>query len=387
MIRLAFISILTVALLAGCKFTGDDASRIDFSDAFLVSPGIDPGFDAEADLKPSDPLIGETRSYERFDAGPLEDFNFAQSENYLRLTLEQCIRNALQSSPVVRDLGGLVLRAPDAVATDKDPALTFVDPRFGEQAALSEFDATLNSQILFQKNDRLFNNQFLGDEGAFQQDLASYSTGITKQSATGATFQFQHVIDYELNNSPANRFNGNAERSFAYDTFLEAEFRQPLFQGAGVTFNRIAGPNNAPGVYNGVLISRVNTDIALADFETRVRDLISDVENSYWDLYFAYRDLEAKIEARNGAYDIWQNVEANKGEKSAAIIGQAKEQYYRFAADVEDAIYGRLNDGTRTNNGSSSGTFRRSGGVRTAERRLRLITGCLLYTSPSPRDS
>ena len=148
-----------------------------------------------------------------------------------------------------------------------------------------------------------------------------------------------------------------------------------MFQGAGTRFNRIAGPNNAVGVYNGVAIARTNTDIALADFETRIRDLVSDVENTYWDLYFAYRDLEAKIDARNGAYEIWQNLEANRAEKSAAIIGQAKEQYYRFAVEVEEAIHGRLNEGTRTNNGSSSGTFRRTGGVRTAERRFRLITG------------
>ena len=156
---------------------------------------------------------------------------------------------------------------------------------------------------------------------------------------------------------------------------MEAEFRQPLLQGAGTRFNRIAGPNNSAGVYNGVSIARTNTDIALADFETKIRDLISDVENTYWDLYFSYRDLESRIDARNGAYEIWQNLEANRAEKSAAIIGQAKEQYYRFAADVEEAIHGRLNEGTRTNNGSSSGTFRRSGGVRTTERRLRLITG------------
>ena len=202
-----------------------------------------------------------------------------------------------------------------------------------------------------------------------------------KTSATGTLFQFNHIVDYDLNNSPSNRFNDRDERSFAYDTFFEGFFRQPLLQGAGVTFNRIAGPNNLAGVNRGVLVARANTDMALAEFESKIRDLVSDIENAYWDLYFAYRDLEAKIEARNGAYDIWRNLEANKGEKSAAVIGQAKEQYYRFAADVEDAIHGRPVDGTRTQNGSAGGTFRRTGGVRTAERRLRLIIGM------TPNDS
>lgn len=381
--RRFIIFALTLTIMVGCKFSGNDRARLNFSNALEVETEIDLdlGPSADPDLSPSKPSIGATESFEAFDTGPLEEFNFSQPGNYRRLTLEECIRLALQDSPVIRELGGLILRAPDTISTDNDPSLAYIDPRFGEEAALSAFDANLNSQLLFQKNDRLFNNQFVGDEGAFQQDLANFTTGISKLASTGGSFEFNHVIDYELNNSPSNRFNGTRETSFSYDTFLEAGFRQPLFQGAGSTFNRIAGPNNAPGVYNGVLIARANTDIALADFETRIRDLVSDVENAYWDLFFAYRDLEAKIEARNGAYDIWQNVEANKGEKSAAVIGQAKEQYYRFASDVEDAIHGRLNDGTRTNNGSSAGTFRRSGGVRTSERRLRLITGMKLNDS------
>ncbi len=390
---LRHVIILALALaIAGCKFSGNDPARISFNQTLLDSD-LNSSFSTAPHLKPSEPMIRPVDSFETFDHGPLEDFNFSHPGNYRRLSLDECIAMALQNSPVVRDLGGLILRAPDAAATDNDPALAYADPRLGEQAALSAFDAVYRGQLLFQKNDGLFNNQFIGDEGAFQQDLAEYRSGVSKLAATGAMYQFNHVVNYELNNSPSNRFNGTNSTSFAYDTFLEAEVRQPLFQGAGTSFNRIAGPNNAPGVYNGILIARANTDIALADFETRVRDLISDVENAYWDLYFAFRDLEAKIEARNGAYDIWRNVEANKGEKSAAIIGQAKEQYYRFAAEVEDAIHGRLNDGTRTNNGSSSGTFSRAGGVRTSERRLRLITGMalnenqLLVPSEMPVDA
>ena len=380
MTRQIIIFALALAMVAGCKFNGNDPARFSFNDTQLDSD-LNPLLSTTPHLAPSEPAIGSITSFESFDQGPLEDFNFSKPGNYRRMSLDECIAAALQNSPVIRDLGGVILRSPDSTVTDNDPALTYADPRFGEQAALSAFDAVYRGQLLFQKNDGLFNNQFIGDEGAFQQDLAEYRSGVSKLAATGARYEFNHVVNYELNNSPSNRFNGTGSTSFAYDTFLEAEVRQPLFQGAGTTFNRIAGPNNAIGVYNGILIARVNTDIALADFEARVRDLISDVENTYWDLYFAYRDLEAKIEARNGAYDIWRNVEANKGEKSAAIIGQAKEQYYRFAADVEDAIQGRLNEGTRTNNGSSSGTFRATGGVRTSERRLRLITGMVLNDS------
>ena len=369
-----------LTVMCGCTAIDKDLPVSFYGNEDLIS---------QTNLTPSEPRTNDTQlsagehpeSNPNFDHGPLDDFNFSNADNYARLGLADCISQALKGSPVVRDLGGLILRSPDSISTIHDPALAYTDPRFGEEAALSEFDARFNGQLIFQKNDRLYNNLFIGSEGSSQQDLAGYRAGLTKLAATGTQFQFNHVIDYDLNNSPSNRFNDRADRSFAYDTFLEGFIRPPLFQGAGTTINRIAGPNNAPGVNRGVLIARSNTDIALADFETKIRDLVSDVENAYWDLYFAYRDLEAKIEARNGAYNIWRNLAANIEEKNAAVIGQAKEQYYRFAADVEDAIHGRPVDGTRTNNGSPSGTFRRSGGVRTSERRLRLITGMTLNDS------
>ncbi len=339
-------------------------------------------------------ILPDVDSYE-FATAPLDDFNFDEPGDYHLISLEECIYTALQTSPVIRELGGAILRSPDLVSTIQDPALVYSDPRFGEEAALSAFDANLNGQFIFQNNDRAFNNSFLGDNGFLQQNLAKYRTGLSKRAATGARFEFNHVVDYDLNNSPSNRFSPSPngfDRSYAYDTYFEAGFRQPLFQGAGVDYNRIAGPNNSPGVNNGVLIARANTDMSLAEFEIQLRNLVSNVENAYWDLYYAYRDLESRIEARDGAYKIWENTASN--DRGAAIVNQAKEQYYRFASEVENAIYGRLSEGTRTNNGSSAGTFRANPGflgVRVAERRLRLITGMPINTAqlavPSDRPT
>lgn len=310
-------------------------------------------------------------SDQQFDAGPLKNFDFESADAFYRVSLAECIEHALQDSEVIRELGGTVLRAPESVRSASDPALAYTDPAFGEEAALSEFDARFSNQFLFQNNDRAFNSSFIGDQGALTQDTATNITNLSKLSATGALFQLNHQFVFDRNNTPANRFANNT----SYDNFLTAEFRQPLLQGAGAAFNRIAGPGNPVGINNGVLIARTNTDISLADFELGIRNLVSDVENAYWDLYFAYRDLEAKIEARNGAYELWKNQDAQKGDKSSTEVLQAEEQYYLFATQVENAIYGQLNDGTRTNNGSSSGTFRGTPGIRTAERRLRLLTG------------
>jgi len=69
---------------------------------------------------------------------------------------------------------------------------------------------------------------------------------------------------------------------------------------------------------------------------------------------------------------------------------QALEQLWRFESDVVDSLNGRVLDGTRSNNGSTGGTFRGTGGVRISERRLRLIIGMpindrqMLYPSDQP---
>ena len=181
----------------------------------------------------------------------------------------------------------------------------------------------------------------------------------------------RNLTTYDSNNQLSNVIGRSS-----FDQILETEIRQPLLQGAGTQFNRIAGPGARPGQINGFLIGRVRTDISLTEFERSVRDLVADVENAYWDLHFAFRDLEARLDARDIALVTARKLEA----KTAADLGvgdaaQALEQYYRFESDVIDAVNGRSVDGTRTNNGSAGGSFRGTGGLRVAERRLRLILG------------
>src|SRR5687767_10951308 len=63
------------------------------------------------------------------------------------LSLEETVRLALMNSKVLRDLGGTVVRSPDTSATSLDPAIQETDPRFGVEAALSAFDAQLESRL------------------------------------------------------------------------------------------------------------------------------------------------------------------------------------------------------------------------------------------------
>ena len=302
------------------------------------------------------------------------------------VSLEEAMKTALANSKVLRNLGGLLFTpglpasnqtiAPTGVLlqtqgqnqngqslgtaqtsqTIYNPAIQESNTANGVEAALSQFDAQYNSQIFWQKNNRPQNLFLQGfTPQVFRQDFAQQQSEIGKVTATGTrTFLREHVI-YDQNNNAHNQFPS------AWNTDIEAEFRHPLLQGSGVEFNRIAGPNSTngvfagqgvngpilnpnslPGTFNGVVLARINVDIALADFEAGVRAMVSDVERAYWDLYYNYRNLNAVQAGRDSALQSWRKVyalylEGVKGGE-AEREAQAREQYFLFRAQVENTL-------------------------------------------------
>jgi len=263
------------------------------------------------------------------------------------VTLEEAVHYTLVNSRVMRQIGGQVqtpsenlLRNPDFAPTVYDPAIVESNARTGVEAALAAFDTQFTTSLFWERNDRPVNFNLGGLVAAqLQQDLGTFQTQLQKVSATGATFALRQNTNYDYNNNDASNLFPSV-----WTANVEAEFRQPLLQGAGVQFNRIAGPNNTPGFFfsNGVVLARINTDIALADFEANVRDLISDLETAYWELYFAYRNLDAVIAGRDSALESWRKAYAlyvsgaqgGRAEEEA----QAREQYFLFRGQVETAL-------------------------------------------------
>ncbi|MDX1928995.1 MAG: TolC family protein [Pirellulaceae bacterium] len=257
------------------------------------------------------------------------------------IMLDEVIRTALQNSDILRSLGGSIVQAPAGTPTNFDPALTEANPLGGVEAALSSFDAQVTSQLFWQKNNRPNNFTFGGLQPAIlDQTAAVFNYEIAKRTATGARFAVRNVVNYDLNN------NASAAQLFrsSFVGWFEGEYRQPLLRGRGTDFNRIAGPNSAVGTYNGVLIARINTDISLADFEQGIITFVNDVESAYWELYFAYHNLEAQVAGRNSGLLTWQRLKelqkvgARGGD--AAAEAQSRSQYYNFDVLVKDALGG-----------------------------------------------
>jgi outer membrane protein TolC len=298
-------------------------------------------------------------------AGTIEPLTLSNAnfDQVWEVSLEDAIRTALENGKVLRSLGGRfqsfggprpqagepavsLLTNPAVYPTVYDPAINETDPFRGVESALASFDAQLSSSLTWARQNRPQNVGGIGTQ-IFQQkllgDTGTWTTGISKVSATGSTFGIQNQTVYDNNNSPIRQDGVPSTFLTNYDF----TFNQPLLQGAGLTYNRIAGPdafNNINGRANfrGVLIARVLADQSLADFEIGVRNMVSDTEQAYWELYFAYRNLEARKAGRDSALEAWRKVHALYVEQSrggeADKEAQAREQYFFFRSDVENAL-------------------------------------------------
>ena len=213
------------------------------------------------------------------------------------LSLNQVVQITLCRSQVMRQLNARVVSTvpetisrniiPQAIAnTTYDPAIVETgigiggDLGFGGgqgvEAALSEFDAQLNATVQWDKTDQPQNaaaavNAFRPP--IFAQDLGASTIGISKTTAVGTEFSLVNNTNYEGNNIPSGAGTAQAFRS-NWTTNFEARFDQPLLQGVGAQYNRIAGPlrfdeyaSRFGNQIDGVMIARIDADREMSDFE------------------------------------------------------------------------------------------------------------------------
>jgi outer membrane protein TolC len=347
--RMTIVALLVAALvIPGCRS----------NDGFEYDPNASyPPFVQQVEFPASD--ISCEEGTKIFDQAPPPTVRSSGEAEKWPLTLDESIQIALENSQVIRAIGGRVVSAPTAASTIYDPAIQEADPRLGVEAALSAFDAQLTGQLFTEQSDQAFNNVFQASSGTLR-NLGAFLLNISKTGATGTQYSLQNTTSY----SRIHNFNPGGFNLFpsTYNTVFEAGVRHPLLQGGGVEFNRIAGPNATPGNYNGVLIARINTDISIADFETAVRNLIRDIEQTYWELYFSYRNFDANSIGRQLALESWE-LEKRRADAGLTRPDQeafAREQYYAAQVSVENAL-----------SGNSLG----SGGIYAVERQLRSLLG------------
>ena len=337
-----FISVMVwLTMFVGCRTTNQE---------FEVPP-LDPGISdlSYVDSRASEgafdgpgqryPKVTRERHRQEFLLPPL-----TSADSLPPLTsssLDEVVFMALANSKILRSLNAQILNNPAGATGVFDPAIQATDPFFGIEAALAQFDATASASLLHANNDDVFNNSILGG-GATEivQDLTTANFSLQKTAATGTRYTFQGNLVYDSNDNPSSIFPSS------YRGFLEATARHPLLQGGGTDFNRILGPNATAGSIStsGVLISRINNDISIAQFEQGVRQFVNDTVNAYWELYFAYRNFESAKSARDSALETWNTVKARFDNElsggEAHQESQAREQYFLFQQQLVAALNG-----------------------------------------------
>lgn len=287
---------------------------------------------------------------------------------YLDLTLEDAVSYALSNSKVIRGFGtpGLqgtrvspgqdgLANAPGAAATTYNVSIRQTEPGFigqpgqianpssiatntavdsnqGVESALADFDAQLTSSFTFNKTDEPRNSELnILNSNVFQQDQLQWQTEIAKKAANGTQIFFRSVNQWTENNNPL--ITDLAPGLQAIDSFyrasFEAEVRQPLLRGRGTFINRMP-----------IVISRISTDQEIANLEATIQNMVTNVEIRYWDLYCAYRGLDAAKTGRDAALETWRIVKDQYDEGAEVNIqqlAQASEQFHFFEAQVIDA--------------------------------------------------
>ncbi|TWT93848.1 TolC family protein [Stieleria varia] len=208
----------------------------------------------------------------------------------------------------------------------------------GVEDALAEFDAQASSFIDFSTTDRAqnvgagntINPQFATARNATQQ------AALSKRLATGGVATLREQVLYSANNTltqsqaAPGTIAGRAVGS-DYTAILEAQIQHPLMRNRGTLINRTP-----------VVLASLNEDISVADFEIQVRNLVRDVENAYWDLYVAYRNVSTAIIGRNSAQATqrFAELQFEEGVGNIQELSQAREQYFQFRARVQAALAG-----------------------------------------------
>ncbi len=307
---------------------------------------------------------------------------------FLDLSLEECIAYALVNTKLVRavpgsnqqtgDIASTILSSPSSqLTTTYDPGITastantqaqVVDQNGnrvqargaskanqvgGVEDALSEFDAQFSSFVGYNTTDRprnvgggnVFNPQF------FKANDGTAQSAISKRIATGGVVTARSQTIYSFNNIPSPGVGRQSPSDFTQ--ILEMQVQHPLLRGRGTLVNRIP-----------VVLARINEDISLGQYEERIRNLVKEVEASYWELYCSYWNVETAKLARDSGLQVWRvaNAKYQAGQVAVYIEAQAKAQYHQFEAALMVALSGA------TVPGADPGVYGR-------ERRLRHLMG------------
>jgi HAE1 family hydrophobic/amphiphilic exporter-1 len=142
-------------------------------------------------------------------------------------------------------------------------------------AAQGFYDPTVTSSILYNKSAFPTSSRFTGaDSNSITRDTVTYNAGLVKNIE-----RYGGRLDANFNNQRLASNTNNLE--VQYSPSLTFQFTQPLFRDYRIDANRRL-----------IRVTKKRLDLTDAQFRQRVIEIISTVQQAYWDLALAIRNEE-----------------------------------------------------------------------------------------------
>ena len=303
-------------------------------------------------------------------------------EDRWSLSLQDALKMGIENNKIIRQSSQFMspqnslLRNPDGVPSVFDSIIQNEGVLYGQrgtQAALSDFDPRLTT-ILKSGNDQNVQNlsALAPPDNILENNFTSYQSRLEQTFLSGASLAINNNWNYQLNNQPPSSVLFNS----AYTGVLGAEFRQPLWSGAGQFFTSVAGPANqrARGFSNvsqGIVIAHINRRLSEIDLQENLQTLARDIGELYWDLYQTYQDYEAERSSSKVAKDLWDSMRKREYQESGVDLAQAEDAYFDAKGREELAL---------SNLYLTEAKFRRLLGLSIDDKRL-------IFPSDAPREN
>jgi len=212
----------------------------------------------------------------------LLSFNSLDAAGEAPLSLRECVSMALENNLDIR--------------------VERYNPQIGEKAIIKEnaaFDPVASVRVSNQKSVTTGTSVLSGAGGSefldrlprwedtLEVEGLDFSAGISKRLFAGGEYAL------ELTN---NRFESNSIFQFhdtTYQSDLVLSVNQPLLKGFGADINR-----------SKIKVASNNQNISEIRFKQKVMDVVSEVQERYWDLSFSMENFHVQKESLNLAQDL-----------------------------------------------------------------------------------
>ena len=188
------------------------------------------------------------------------------STNQLSLTLDEAIRLALQNNNDI-----------DSSKIDVQIA------EFNLKAARGAYDPQISTEGYYE-NRTTPTASTIGGAGASGKVIQSDFRGLVSASGfspfAGGSYQF----DFSSGRTTTN--NQNALLNPQFPSSFSLSYVQPLWRGLRFDIRR-----------RNIEIAKKNLSLSDSQFRQRVIDVVNQVEQAYWDLVYALRNLQVQIDA------------------------------------------------------------------------------------------